>query len=285
MKKRLILLCLILLLFLVFLNTNSLISILLEYTTLFINNLFLYTFIMYVISNLLIDYGLLEFLKPKTYLTIMSMISGFPSGSKYICDLLNKNYISLKEANYLVTYNHYPNPLFVLGAVSTIISKTTSIKLLLSIYLASFLTSKCFRKKGQHQYIYHHNKENIIFVSSLSNAIVSAMKTIILIYGTSIFSVIIAQIITDTFSLNSLLYCITNGIFDLTKGIFSTSLIENKRISSLLILLFINLSSLSIHLQVKTLLDSSHINYSSFLKGRIISTIFSILIFNLLYNL
>ena len=240
---------------------------------------------MYVISNLLIDYGLLEILKPKTYLTMMSIISGFPSGSKYICDLLNRNYISKKEANYLVTFNHYPNPLFVLGAVSTILSKTISIKLLISIYLGSFLTSRCFSKKETSKFSYPLSKQKVIFASSFSNAINNAIKTILLIYGTSIFSVMIAEMITNTFSFNSISYCITNGVFDLTKGVFSTSLIENKRISSLLILLFINLSSLSIHLQVKTLLDSCDIRYSTFLKGRMISTIFSMIIFNLIYNL
>ena len=283
MKKRLILLTLMILLILIFFNSTYIVKNILEYTTLFINNLFVYTFIMYVISSMLIDYDLLEVLKPRSYITIMSILSGFPSGSKYICDLLKKEYISEEEANYLITYNHYPNPLFVIGSVSTILTKGIALKLLLSIYLGSFIISRLFRVKDGNKK--KSSNTTISFTKSLSSAINNALKTIVLIYGTSIFSVIIALIITHIFSLNSLLYCITNGIFDLTKGIFSTVLIDDKRIRAILILLFINISSISIHMQVKTILDNSTIKYSNFLKGRILSTIVSVIVFLMLYSL
>lgn len=283
MKKRLILLTLMILLILIFFNSTYIVKNILEYTTLFINNLFVYTFIMYVISSMLIDYDLLEVLKPRSYITIMSILSGFPSGSKYICDLLKKEYISEEEANYLITYNHYPNPLFVIGSVSTILTKGIALKLLLSIYLGSFIISRLFRVKDGNKK--RSSNTTISFTKSLSSAINNALKTIVLIYGTSIFSVIITLIITHIFSLNSLLYCITNGIFDLTKGIFSTVLIDDKRIRAILILLFINISSISIHMQVKTILDNSTIKYSNFLKGRILSTIVSIIVFLMLYSL
>ncbi|MBR6949685.1 MAG: hypothetical protein IKH54_05845, partial [Bacilli bacterium] len=78
MKKRLILLLLVLFLILIFINLNYIIKNILDYTYLFINNLFFYTFIIYIITSLLIEYDLLSILKPIHYINIMSIISGFP---------------------------------------------------------------------------------------------------------------------------------------------------------------------------------------------------------------
>lgn len=278
MKKRIILFLLVILLIFIYLNSDYLVKNILEYTESFIKNLFPYTFIIFTISSLLVDYDLLSILDPKYYITIMSIISGFPSGAKYTSELLAKNYIDDEVANYLITYTHYPNPLFILGAVSTIISKELSIKLLFSIYVSSFITSRIFKVKTNKCFI-KNNTQTVNFTNSLSKSINGAFKTLILIYGTSIFALLISLIITRSFNLNGILYSIVNGTFDLTKGIFSTLIINNKRIRSILILIFINFASISIHMQVKSILDNSKISYRNFFKGRIISTLIAIFIF------
>lgn len=278
MKKRIILFLLIILLLFIYLNSNFLVKNILDYTETFIKNLFPYTFIVFTLSSLLVDYDLLSILEPKYYITIMSLISGFPSGAKYTAELLEKNFIDKDTSNYLITYTHYPNPLFILGAVSSIITKNLAIKLLFSIYLASFITSRFFKVKSSKK-ITSSNYNNVNFTKSLSSSINGAFKTLILIYGASIFSIIIALIITHSFNLNGICYSLINGIFDLTKGIFSTVIINNKRIRAILILVFINLASISIHMQVKSILDNTEIKYSNFLKGRIISTLLAVIIF------
>jgi len=83
MKKRIILFLLIILLLFIYLNSNFLVKNILDYTETFIKNLFPYTFIVFTLSSLLVDYDLLSILEPKYYITIMSLISGFPSGAKY----------------------------------------------------------------------------------------------------------------------------------------------------------------------------------------------------------
>ena len=284
MKKRLILLFLILLLILIFLNSNYIIKNIIDYTYLFINNLFFYTFIIYVITSLLIEYDLLSILNPIHYINIMSLISGFPSGPKYIRDLYNKSIIDLDTCNYLIYYNHYPNPLFVIGSISSIISRKYSIYILLSIYISNFIISRIYKNNNisisNNNYI-----SNNSFSYNLTNSIYNSIKTIIIIYGTSIISVIIGLLITKYFYINSIIYSITFGIFDLTKGIFSTTLIHNKRISSILILLFISFGSISIHLQTKQILSDTDISYKNYLKGRFYSTFISIIIFIMMSSL
>lgn len=284
MKKRLILLLLVLFLILIFINSNYIIKNILDYTYLFINNLFFYTFIIYIITSLLIEYDLLSILKPIHYINIMSIISGFPSGPKYIKDLYNKRIIDLDTCNYLIYYNHYPNPLFVIGSISSIISKKYSIFILLSIYMSNFIVSKIFKKKDI-SIIYHNYTSNNSFSYNLTNSIYNSIKTIIIIYGTSIISVIMGLLINKYIYVNSIIYSISFGIFDLTKGIFSTTLIHNKRISSILILLFISFGSISIHLQTKQILSDTDISYKNYLKGRFYSTFISIIIFIMMSSL
>ena len=284
MKKRLILLLLVLFLILIFINSNYIIKNILDYTYLFINNLFFYTFIIYIITSLLIEYDLLSILKPIHYINIMSIISGFPSGPKYIKDLYNKRIIDLDTCNYLIYYNHYPNPLFVIGSISSIISKKYSIFILLSIYMSNFIVSKIFKKKDI-SINYHNYTSNNSFSYNLTNSIYNSIKTIIIIYGTSIISVIMGLLINKYIYVNSIIYSISFGIFDLTKGIFSTTLIHNKRISSILILLFISFGSISIHLQTKQILSDTNISYKNYLKGRFYSTFISIIIFIMMSSL
>ena len=48
-------------------------------------------------------YDLLSILEPKYYITIMSLISGFPSGSKYTAELLEKKgkYFNLYNSQFV----------------------------------------------------------------------------------------------------------------------------------------------------------------------------------------
>jgi len=212
------------------------------------------------------------------YIYLLSLISGFPSGAKYTKELLDNNYISKEEASSLILFSHFPNPLFIIGSINTILNKNICLKLLISILLSNFIIlifTKKYNKK--HTNIINNNSFSMI----LKNAIYKSTKTIILIYGTSIFFYLISSIITKYISFNPYLYILVSGIFDLTKGVFSTTIINNIFIKSILILIFISFGSISIHMQVKSILEDTLL-YKSFIKGRIIGTIISIIIFILI---
>ena len=294
MKKKyqtnIILSFLITILTLYIINSKLITSSILEYTNLFITKLFPTSFLLFTFSSLLINFNFIENLSKITkknssvfYITIMSLISGFPSGTKYTSDLYNKKYISKETANNILTYTHFPNPLFILGPVSNLIqSQILSIKLLLSIILANTITAIIFHKKDQSSIIL--NNTPLTFSKALNNSILSALKTQILIYGTSLFFYLISCLITTYLILPPFFYIITNGIFDLTKGIFSAALLQNNITSSYLILTFISFGSLSIHIQIKSILTDTSLSYKYFCIGRIISTIISIIIFSLLIS-
>ena len=95
--------------------------------TLCINNLFPSMLPFLILSSILSNYGFVELvshiLSPLmrnlfhinsncAYILILSMLSGSPSNAKYINELLDSNKISIKDANQILLFSHFVNPIF-----------------------------------------------------------------------------------------------------------------------------------------------------------------------------
>lgn len=269
-------------------NHNTITKEILEYTKLFVEKLFPSTLIILTLGSLIINYNLLEKILNKTnknisqiYIFLISIISGFPSGSKYIKELLEKDLISEKQANNLIKCTHFPNPIFILNT-SNIIFKSNKypIKILLSIILSNLII---FIKTYKKETIIPKTKpKNITFINNLTISINTTLKTIILIYGTNVFFIIIFKLLTNHLKPNLYLYILINGLFDLTDGIYKTILINNDILKSLYIIIFASIGSIPIHFQVQSILESTNVSNKNFLKGRIIGSVLSIIIFLIL---
>ena len=292
MKKTLkniqILVILVFLLILYLINSNYIVMNFLSYSNIFLTKIFPISFLFFIFSSLLIKYNLLEiisyYLKINTshfYVFLLSLISGFPSGAKYTRDLWKEKIITTKEANQILTFAHFPNPFFILETVNTILKeKELAIKILLSIVISNYLLFLfCKKEKKEKQ-----NIKNIPsnFSNALSTAIEDSFQTIGIIFGTSTFFYLIAAILTKYLSLETNSFILLNGLLDLTKGVFSTTLLTNNIQKAKYILIFISLGGISIHMQVKSILADTPISYQSFLKGRILGTILSTIIFHVL---
>lgn len=286
-KTNLILFFLLVILTLYLLNSKLIITSILEYIELYITKLFPTSFLLYIISSLLINYQIIETLSSitkhpgKIYVIIMSIICGFPSGPKHTKELLEKNYISRTTANNLLKFTHFPNPLFILGSISTILTTKIALKILFSIYLSNFFIALLTKEKENNNIIKSNNQKQ--FSEALSNAIVSSFKLQLLILGTNIFFYLISVIIIHYINTSTITYVFINGVFDLIKGIFSTTLISNLLTRSLIILIFLSFGSISIHVQIKSILADTSLKYNSFFIWRIISTIIAIIIFLLIF--
>ena len=108
-KSILILVTLIFILISFLLNVDLIITSIINYTTSFLTKLFPVSFITYLIVYMLIEYGLIQFMNRYLhikscglFLFILSFISGFPSGSKYIKLLFDKHIIDKDYANSLL---------------------------------------------------------------------------------------------------------------------------------------------------------------------------------------
>lgn len=290
-QRLTIIIFLLVLLTLYTINSSLIIKSILEYTKLFITRLFPTNFIFFVLSTILIDQGLIELINNKLkldgsvfYVTIMSVLSGIPSGSKYTKDLLEKGIIEEKTANYLLSFTHFPNPMFVLSTVTTLINSKIALKILITLILSNLIIAVIFKPKKKEVYKTNSSISND-FSSSLAKAILDAIKVIIIIYGTSVFFYLITVIINKYLTLTVFSHVILNGFFDLTKGLFSTILISNELLRSLLIIIFFAFGSLSIHIQIKSIISNTSLKYKKFILGRILQIMISIPLFLLLYTI
>ncbi len=290
-QRLTIIIFLLVLLTLYTINSSLIIKSILEYTKLFITRLFPTNFIFFVLSTILIDQGLIELINNKLkldgsvfYVTIMSILSGIPSGSKYTKDLLEKGIIEEKTANYLLSFTHFPNPMFVLSTVTTLINSKIALKILITLILSNLIIAFIFKPKKKEVYKANSSISND-FSSSLAKAILDAIKVIIIIYGTSVFFYLITVIINKYLTLTVFSHVILNGVFDLTKGLFSTILISNELLRSLLIIIFFAFGSLSIHIQIKSIISNTSLKYKKFILGRILQIMISIPLFLLLYTI
>lgn len=270
-------------------NSTLVIKSILDYTNLFITKLFPTNFVFFMLSTILIDQGLIELINNKLklngsifYVTIMSILSGIPSGSKYTKDLLEKDLISTKTANYLLAFTHFPNPMFVLNTVTILLNKTLALKILICLILSNLIIALIF-KPPKKEVIIINDSPSKDFSESLSKAIIESLKVILIIYGTSVFFYLITVIINKYLTLNVLSHVLLNGIFDLTKGLFSISLLSNKLLKSLLIIIFFSFGSLSIHIQIKSIITNTSLKYKYFILGRLLQILFATILFLLSY--
>ena len=123
------------------------------------------------------------------------------------------------------------------------------------------------------------SKAKVDFSTSLKNGTIGAIKTLLIVYSTSLFFYLMSVIINKFIFLSPINYVIVNSFFDLTNGIFSTVLLSDVTMHTLLILTFLSFGSLSIHIQVKSIISDTDIKYKNYLLGRILQTLISIVIF------
>lgn len=264
-------------------RTDRFVLDILSYTELFIKRLFPVSFLFLIISNLLMDYQFVQIIqrlfKIKSnyiYFFLISLMSGFPSGAVLIKEGLDRGIIDNNDANRIIMFAHFPNPLFVLNSVNIVSGRLSyTLFILGSIVLSNFIILL---------FVYHKSIFNNIlifpndFSSCLTSSVNKAIKVLITIYGTSIFFYLISIIITSRIT-NPYLYVAFSGVFDLTKGVFNSSIISSDILRCIFILIFIAFGPLSIHLQIKSILADTSVSYKKFVLGRIISTILSICLF------
>ena len=286
-KSVFILVNLIIIFIIYLINSNLVINSFIDYSILFLTKLFPVSFIFYILSGLMMDYGIVSYFSmifknssSYFYVFLLSMLSGFPSGSKYTKDLLDKKIIDERDGKKIIQFSHFPNPMFIMGSVSIVLNKILSFILLISIIISNLIIF-LFVKRDNYSSIDNNYVDND-FSYLLSEEIKKAFNILLLIYGTSLFFYLLSAFIVKYISLHVTLFVFINGIFDLTKGVFSCSMINNLIIRSYFILFFISFGGISIHMQVKSILQDTSISYKYFFKGRVIGTILSFIIFSLI---
>lgn len=274
-KSVLLLVSLIFLLLFYLFHSELLVKEILSYSSLFFKNVFPTSFVFLLLSYLLMENNLFFYLqkiiKQKSfYFFIISLISGYPAGIIYIKEALSKKEISNEEANNYTLFSHFPNPIFVLYHCKKLFSNTIIPIIFYGIIILSqFIVFIVVSKKTKTEI--QPKKTNTSFTTSFQSSLFKTASILLIIYGTSIFFYLLSCMILKHLIVPNYLYVFINGTLDLTKGIITSSILNNIKIQGIFLYYFIVFGSIPIHLQIKSILSDTSISYHLFLKGRILS--------------
>ena len=271
------------------------------------NNIFPSLFPFFVLSEIMIKYGVPEFLgnllKPfmnklfrlnskSAFILIMSIISGNPSNAKYTRELYLNNDLNKYEATKILCFSCFSNPLFILGTVSIMFLNNKGVGglILFCHYIGNFIIG--FLIRNYYPSIGEKNKFSLInavdqmhqkrisnnktFGKVFTNSLINSINTLLLILGVMTICLVFTTIIDNNINLNSIFQSSLNGMIEMTQGLKYISLeplpLKIKTVLSVMVLSF---GGFSVHLQIISILSDTDIKYLPFLTSRIIHALIS----------
>ena len=281
-------------LLIIFKNNSNIKEITFDSISLFINKVFSSLFPMFIMQDVLIDlnvpyYFYIIFNKPfnklfkisgtLSYIFIMSLISGTPTNSYIIKKLYDDGYISSEEASHSLYFCYFSNPLFLLMMLNSIFNLKVAIKIIIIHYFSNIIIAFLVRKKAPsikiNKLTIHKSNITMTIINSIKNSI----NTLFIILGTIPFFMLLSYIILKILPSNPIIDSIIKGFLEVTNGLNSlNSLNINCKVKEILAISMISFGGLSIHTQIKTILEDSKISIINFYKGRIYQVIISIIL-------
>ena len=277
-------------------NTSFIIESGISSINIFKTKLFPSIFPFFVLASLLLELGIATKISNKlnpifkrlfhvegnsSFIILVSIISGFPSGSKYVVESYKNKTIDKDTANYLLTFTHFANPLFILGTCGLILnSLSLAYKILIIQIISNLILGIILRPKEIISSKKINNYQNKSFLEALPKAINDAIKLLLFMLGSITFFMFFSKLLTTSLSLNSFFETIITGILDMTSGISLVPSIDTTNyIRGLLVLTFITFGSFSVHLQVLNNIKEEDLEYKYFFFGRIIETSIALLLY------
>lgn len=268
MKRKITILLIMTFIILIFKNYEIVLKSALDATTIWLNKVFPYLFIMIIIQDLLINLNFSSFFKNTAiYIFIMSLLSGTPSGTYIISKLKEQNIISKEYANTCLIFTFFANPLFLYSILNSIfLSKFITIRLMLILYLTNLILYFIYKKD-----LPSNGKSINTNEINLSSSIKTSINTTITVLGVITFYLILSNIIITEFNIIYPFNIFFKGFLEMTQGL--ASLINSSiKFKEVIAMIFISFGGFSIHTQVSCILNEANLSYKYFFKGRIIQT-------------
>ena len=285
----------VLFLFLNLFTINNISQIIIRVCNIWLNNLIPSIFPFYTISDLLINYGFIDILnfaleKPfnklfkikgsATFVFIFSMFTGFPSNAKYIDSLLKEDLISIEEANKIIRFTHFSNPLFIVNTIGLNIlgNKLIGYFILFSHFFSNFIIAFIFRNEKSNS---NSNKKvnHETFGKVITNSINNTFNSLLIILGNIITFQILLAIIFKYLKFNHSFKIIVNLLLEITSGLFELkSLNISLAIKAIIATFSLSFGGLCVHSQVYSILSENKIKYKNYLISRILHAIIASII-------
>ena len=286
-KDLIILIIFTLILFGILKNYNLVIESIKVSTNLWLFKLFPSLFPFLVIGSILINYNFAYYftkifkIKSNDFIIfILSLLSGFPSSAKYVKDMYLKKDITLNEANNILCFTFFANPLFLLSILSLSFNKKITLFIILSHYVANIVIYLFLKNNNKNQVI----KTNVNLSEIIASSIKDGINTLLLILGTITFYNIFITIF-KSFIHNQFLISLITGILEFSQGLNSLKLLNlSLFLKALMAIMFVSFGSLSILTQIKSIISDTNINFKKFVKFRFVHVLIAWSLFVLLYS-
>ena len=208
----------------------------------------------------------------------MSLFSGTPTNGYIVTNLVKEKNLNSKDASIILSYSFFLNPLFLYNMINSILNDSNiTIKIILITYLTNFIIAIFYRKYNYQNINIQNNINKKNLSNVLTDSINHAFSTLTNILGTMIFYFIICEGI-NFFIENTNINCFINGFLEVTGGL---SKLKDLNISfslkKIVTIIFISFGGLSIHSQIKSIINDANISYKPFLKARFIHAILATL--------
>jgi len=253
-------------------------------------------FIMFIINDIIINLDLFKNSKifNKLFNTsgnssiafILSIISGTPSSAFIIKEMLENKQINKNDANKLISYTFFSNPLFLYNILSLSFNKFITFKIIAIHYLSNIIIGFIYRNKYKNieatfNKISNH-KQNIFLL--IPKSIKKSLDTLLMILGTIIFYMILTNILNKILPLNNIIEVIFKGLLEITQCLnILPTLNVSSIIKEIIAISIISFGGLSIHTQVLSIINDTSIKYKNFLIGRIQHVLISTIAYLLFY--
>ena len=287
LKKLLLIFLFIFFLFLAFKYNYLLGSVVVKATSLWLTKVFPSLFIMFILNEIIIKTNALSLLNKligppfnKLFHTsgssslafILSLFSGTPSNAYILKEMLSNMQITLEDANKLIYYTYFPNPLFLYTILRLSFNNFITLKIIITLYLSNVLIGLFVRGKKNNNKIILINNENNNYnlLTIIPKAIKKSMDTLLMILGSIIFYLIISTIFENLLNLSLMGEIILKGILEISTSLNSLPLLNIFSLKKeILAILIISFAGLSIHTQILEILNGTKIKYQNFFKGRL----------------
>lgn len=223
--------------------------------------------------------------KDAAFAFFVSLFSGFPSGSKYVNDLLNAKKISIEDANYLIMFTHFANPFFIVTTIGLFLLSNVKVGyiILVSHILSNIMVAFLFRKKkvifnndNNYKKAFYLSSPDKPFITILTNSIFKSFKTLVNMLGIIMIFLMITTIIKKIIPLTGITNGLLSGFLEMTQGVkYISNLDISLPIKASILSMIVSFSGLSVHFQVKSIIDGTDIKYSNFLKARVVQSFIS----------
>ena len=255
---------------LTFTNQTLIVNSVINSSQLFLTKVLPFFLPMFIISKILINYNFPVYISKLfknnicVYILLISFISGSPNNAILIKDLLNKNIISISEANKYIKCSFFQNPLFLYTMISTLFNKKIAVIIIISQLLSNIIIYLIKPIKN--------NNINIIKSINISDLIVKTINESINILLYVYISIVLFNIIIVLLPSNLSNFI---GIFEITSGLNYLIISNNNYIIRLILtIIYISFGGLAIHIQIKSVIKDTNILYSNFLLSRFYQMLF-----------